>query len=50
MSAMLSETITALFISESDIRLAYHLNEKPSNLVSDFDELKEKIIVTRMGR
>ena len=50
MIAMETDTYTAFTTSTLLISSAYHLSEKPENLVSDFDELNEKIIVTRIGR
>ena len=45
-----TETYTALLISILFISSPYQRRENPVNLVSDLDELKEKIIVTRIGR
>ena len=48
--AMVRETYTAFITSPLCKSSPYHLRENPVNFVSDFDELKEKIIVTRIGR
>ena len=49
-NAMVIDTDTALMISASANSSWYHLSEKPVNLVNDLDELKEKNIVTKIGR
>jgi hypothetical protein len=48
--AMVTETYTAETTSPLFSRELYHLSEKPVNRDRDFEELKEKITVTRMGR
>ena len=48
--AMVTDTYTALDTSMLLSSSPYQRREKPVNFVSDFDELKEKIIVTKIGR
>jgi hypothetical protein len=48
--AILSETYTDEIMPSSVKSFLYHLNEKPVNLVKDLDELKEKTIVTTIGK
>ena len=50
MTALDKDTYTAPIISESENSLSYHCMENPSNQVSDLEELKEYIMVTRIGR
>ena len=45
-----TETYTAERMLLSVTSFSYHLKEKPEKLVSDFEELKEKNIVTNIGR
>ena len=48
--ATVRETITAPTISRSLIKREYHCTENPVKLLKDFDELNEKIIMTKMVR
>ena len=48
--AMVTDTYTALLTSVLCSSSVYHLMENPINLVRDLEELKEKIMVTRIGR
>ena len=48
--ATVRDTYTALLTSVLWISSLYQRMEKPVNLVRDFDELKEKIMVTKIGR
>ena len=48
--ATVRDTYTALLTSVLWISSLYQRIENPVNLVRDFDELKEKIIVTKIGR
>ena len=48
--ATVRDTYTALLTSVLWISSLYQRMENPVNLVRDFDELKEKIIVTKIGR
>ena len=49
-SATVTDTYTYIYFSLLDRRSSYQRSENPVKLVRDFDELKEYITVTRIGR